>query len=435
MQLYTPGLTHLFWRQVASLPEGLHNREPNQAPAVATTHLFATFVDRPVGTILEVFMNGAKVADVKVVDLTGFVYASLFVPHSHGQDSVVIEVRETGGLLVESSVFATSDIDFTFEVKSDFEAPNEVDAEQLSQDVSIAGVEQVMLADKFGAFTGLTRRNDQTIEQYRAQTACLWRAFQFASMEEGLVESLRCVLGDIIITLEPTRLVVGNRVFVHPQYEPASGDEYTAGGGWYPSLRRSLDDLPNHYASADTPHYYVADAPVDFYTTGYPSGGLLSILLTGGTDNTPGVQWDATHVQPFAVRTEQAIGNEIFALIQEADAMRLVSSEQMLRRTGTTEDYVANTNVASTITVSAATTPSTFLPVEGVDFTVDPLLGKITWLGTLQQPVDGTIYTLGYSFRLDDAIRIVVRQVKPVQRSVVVLFQNQTSSLPRAIEV
>ena len=433
MQLYTPGLTHLFWRQVASLPEGLHNRESNQAPAVATTHLFATFVDRPIGTILEIFMNGAKVADVKVVDLTGFVYASLFVPHSHGQDSIAIEVRETGGLLVESSVFATSDIDFTFEVKSDFEAPNEVDAEQLSQDVSIAGVEQAMLGDKFGAFTGLTRRNDQTIEQYRAQTACLWRAFQFASMEEGLVESLRCVLGDVLITLEPTRQVVGNRVFVHPQYEPASGDEYTAGGGWSPALRRSLDDLPNHYASADTPHYYVPDIPVDFYSA-YPSGGGLAILLAGGTDNTPD-GWIAAHAQTFTIRSEQAIGNEVFALVQESDAIRLVSSEQVLRRTGTTEDYVANTNIASIITISAATTPSTLLPVESVDFTVDPFTGKITWLGTLQQPVDGTIYTLGYAFRLDDAIRIVVRQVKPVQRSVVILFQNQTSSLPKAIEI
>jgi hypothetical protein len=336
---------------------------------------------------------------------------------------------------VEQSVFATSNLDFTFELRADFGSEVEVDALQVGQNISITGVEQPLLTNRFGVFTGLERRNEQTIEQYRAQTACLWRSFQFASMESGLIDSLRCLLGDVVIVLEATRDVVGNLIFTHPQYEPASGDVFAPGGGWPPVLRRSLDDPSTNYDEEDTPHYYVAGIPVDFYTTAYPSGGALSVLLTGGVDNTPD-GWNATHVQPMAIRTLQAIGNEIFVKIQEADAFSAITGEQVHRRTGLVTDFLANENIATTVVVTAATTPSSpLLPVQGVDFTVDVLTGEITWLGTLNEPLPGTIYTVDYSYRLDEAIRIVIRQIKPVQRSVVVLFENQTSTLPKAIEV
>jgi hypothetical protein len=429
-----PGTTHLFWRQIDVLPDGIHNHEPNQSTAVPVVQRFVSFVDRQIGTPLNLTLNGVKVADLVVVDETGFVYADVVFPHSHGQDTIALEIQETNGVLVEQSVFATSNLDFTFEIRSDFGGEVEVDALQVGQNISITGVEQSALTNKFGIYTGLERRNEQTIEQYRAQTACLWRSFQHASMEKGLVDSLRCLLGDVAIELELTRDVVGNLIFTHPQYEPASGDVFAAGGGWYPDLRRSLDDPSTNYDEVDTPHYYVADIPTDFYTTAYPSGGPLSILLTGGADNTPD-GWDATHVQSMAIRTLQAIGNEVFVNIQEPDAIRMIVSEQVFRRTGSTTDFLGNEDVASSVTVVAATTPSTFLPVQGADFTVDVLTGEVTWLATAQQPVDGTIYTVNYSYRLDEAIKVIVRQVKPAQRSIVILFKNQTSTLPKAIEV
>jgi hypothetical protein len=330
-------------------------------------------------------------------------------------------------------VFATSNLDFTFEIRSDFGGQVEVDALQVGQNVSIVGVEQALLRDKFGVFTGLERRNDQTIEEYRGQTACLWQSFQHASMESGLVDSLRCLLGDVAIVLDFTRDNVGNRIFVHPQYEPDSGDVFTPGGTWPSGLRRTPDDLPNQYVSADTPHYYVANVPTDFYTTVYPSGGPLSILLTGGPDNTPD-GFTADHVQQLTIRTLQAIGNEVFVQIEEADAIRMIVGEQVFRRVGTTQDALGSGDVAGAVIVTDATTPSTLMPVDGVDFTVDVESGVITWLGTAQQPTDGTVYRVNYPFRLDDSIVVIVKQIKPVQRSVVILFVNQTSTLPKALE-
>jgi hypothetical protein len=56
----------------------------------------------------------------------------------------------------------------------------------------------------------------------------------------------------------------------------------------------------------------------------------------------------------------------------------------------------------------------------------------VTWIGFT--PTDGATYQATYQFRLDDEISVIVKQVKPMQRSVVILFSSQASTLPRAIK-
>jgi hypothetical protein len=68
---------------------------------------------------------------------------------------------------------------------------------------------------------------------------------------------------------------------------------------------------------------------------------------------------------------------------------------------------------------------------QGTDFTVQALAGTVTWINP---PTDGATYQPTYQFRLDDEIRVVIQQIKPVQRSIVVLFSSQNSTLPKAIK-
>jgi hypothetical protein len=386
-------------------------------------------------------MNGAFQGSVKVIDETGAVYAWILVPHSHGQSTIEFELRETGTTIVAAAEsFATSNIAFVFEVQSAISNQIIVDSEQLSDNVSIVGVEDDLLEDKYGVFTGLGRRNDQSFDQYRAQTACLWSAFSHAGTEKGMIDSLQCLLGDVTLTVTESRDVIGNRVFLIPQYGDDDPDPYNP-----------ADPINLVRTDGDNPHYYIADIPSDFRTSYPATEDPLSIILLGVVaarpeiDNNPEV-WDnvsADKIRSFTIRTPQAIGNEVFISVDEADAMVLITEELVSRRTGVLVDPMANTFIATTVTVTEATINSVLevlpinLPVEGVDFTVDVLKGEITWNGAwpaFKTPDDGTIYKITYSFRLDDAIRTIVRQMKPVQRSVIIEFTNQTSSLPPVIE-
>ena len=86
-----------------------------------------------------------------------------------------------------------------YEVQAKFLHEVFEDTTQLAENITIQGVEDGLLENRYGVFTGLAIRPEQTITQYRDQTACLWKSYQFASMEKGLIDSLKCILGDIAI--------------------------------------------------------------------------------------------------------------------------------------------------------------------------------------------------------------------------------------------
>jgi len=175
----------------------------------------------------------------------------------------------------------------------------------------------------------------------------------------------------------------------------------------------------------------------DFRESYPPGGAPIDQILTPGVDNNP-EGWNNTSeqkIESFTIRTTEAIGNEVLVTINEDDATVSVQ-EEIIRRSGTI-DQLSNKNIASVTVITDADTPSGSLPTEGTEFTVDVLTGLITW--TLSPPdnvpIEGTKYTVEYLFRLDDAITTVVKQIKPAQRSVVIIFSNVTSLLPKAIEI
>jgi hypothetical protein len=417
MQIYTAGTNPLFWKQIGQLPEGLQNREYNQAPSLPIPVLLVDFLDYPVGTVLDMYVGGVKQGQVKVMDATGFVYGEVNLPNTHNQDAIDLQLR-IGALIVSSATFSTSNIDMTFDVAARLSHQVWEDSEQLKNDATILGVESSLLEGKFGVFTGLQRRTDQTLDEYRLQTACLWKAFQYAGTVKALVDSLKCLLGDVAIMLDYTRDDIGNRVFDNPQYGPnnngALGDPYLP----FATMKRT---------DIDNPHYYVADVPVAFRDyTEYPTGqSPIEVLTAGGTDITPDGWTTPDHFLSMTIRTIQAIGNEVFALIDEADAVVAVT-DNLVRRDGTAIDNLGNQNVAGPVTIAGYT--------EGPDYTVNALTGEITWITPM---LAGTAYDASYSFRLDNAISIVVKQIKPAQRSVVILFTPRLpgSILPKAIEL
>jgi hypothetical protein len=420
MQVYLSGITPTFWKEIGELPEGLYNKENNQTTAVRVQQLLVAFVNKPVGTVLDLYVGGVLQCQAQVVNDVGLIYAKIFLPYTRAEATIDIQFKQNG-IVVEAGSFATSNIAFAFEVQAAAFQQLIADAEQLADDNSITGIEQGLLEGKYGAMTGLTRRNEQTPDQYRAQTACLWKAFVFAGMEKGLVDSLKCLLGGIDITLETTRSIVGNRIFVKPQFDDANHDPYFG----VPIVLSRYD--------TDTPHYYMADIPADFRTS-YPVGGTpIEVIDPDGLGANP--DFDATNVKSFTLRGTQAIGNEIFVKLDETDALVSIVGESKSRRPGVTTDFLGNINIASTVTVTSVVPATPFLPVQGVDFTVDILTGEITWLGTGNQPIDGATYLVDYLYRLDEPMKVIIRQIKPVQRSVVVLFENQVSSLPKAFEV
>lgn len=437
MQLYLSGITPLFWKQIESQPTGLYNLNNFQASSAPIDQNFVTFIDKPIGTRVGIYMNGALQSKAIVVDASGFIYAKFPLPYTENQDSIDIEIREeTSGLVIQAENFATSHIAFMFEIQADLFNQRLAEVTKLEQNVSIAGVDTSLLEKKFGVFTGLTQRSEQTSAEYRTQTACLWRSYLFASMEEGIIESLKCLLGaSISITLSPTKEEILNRIFDLPQFGDLNDDVF--------------DGITLDRKDIDIPHFYMAEIDEGFrteYTTGntppHNEGTPLNTILNPDTDQLvidTGETWDATIAQPIGIKTIQAHGNEVIVEIgsTEADAGAVVTGELVQKRS-IGDDQLANINILPTIIVSGAVDGSGNLlspqPLEATDFTVTRETGTIVW-GVGQIPTDGTTYTVGYTYRLDESIRIIIQKIKPAHRSIVVIFQNVTSGLPPAIEV
>ena len=454
MQIYLSGTTPIFWKQVESLPIGVYNKENDQTSSALIPQTLVAFVNKPTGTILSVLINGSKVGEAKVVDSTGFAYAKLVLPYTKGQDSIDIQLRDTAGTIIASEAFSTSNIDFIFEIQSSsykgidgFTHGTEQtfeDAQQISEDNSIQGVDSAILENKFGVFTGLRRRGDQTVNTYRTQTACLWKAYQFAGTQKGLSDAIACVLGiaasstDIVVT--PTKSVRANLIFDAPQFDFT--DHFTP----------TSPPLP--LVDPDHPHYYVAIKSADFrlaYTTLDPAP---IDIIDPSVD--PSDQFSTDNVRSFTIHTAQAIGNENLVELVPTTAIGLpediaaidIIGESILCRTSNTDtqpfrnanpDKLANEFIASQVKITEAVIGGTTvislasLPAQTTDFTVDILAGEITWLGTAKQPDRNTLYKADYSFRLDKALQTVIKKVKPAARKVVVVFSNVTSGLPQSV--
>jgi len=432
MQFYLPGVTPTFWREVESLPTGVYKKEYDQTPSTPVNQLFVSFLNRPVGTIVGIFINDSLVATSQVIDDSGMIYARISLPHTYGQDDIEVYVKDMFmGVVVERSSFSTSNIDLMFEVQAKMFDQQWADSQQIEEDVTIEGVEGSLLESKFGVFTGLSRRNDQTELQYRNQTSCLWKAFRYSSMEKGLVDSLRCLLGqNISVVVSKSKDAYANEVFDVQQF---IGDSVGNEGYFPPSVnlvRASwknppVNDIP------DKPHFYIHDRPDDFYLPPTPAGNRGIDIILNGNDVYPvrrSEPWDTDIARSFTINSNQAIGNEVIVDINELDAMVSVIDEGMHRQDSLI-DQMVDRNVAS-ISITSATTGSGLLPVEDVDFVLNRLEGIITWLYpyglTTQTPETNTTYTVSYSFRLDDAIRTVVKQIKPAQKSVVIKFNVNT---------
>jgi hypothetical protein len=290
----------------------------------------------------------------------------------------------------------------------------------------------------------LTVRTDQNTDEFRTQTANIWKAFYYAAMEKGLLDAISAIVGSVVsLTIIHAKDIVGNRIFDVPQFRFESGgspcDPWDAGATL---VRSGYDERGN----AEKPHWYIAEIDADFrtsYTTGntppHNLGDPLTTILNQGSDNNPET-WDATIAQSFTIKTTQGHGNEIFIEIgsTEIDAATQVNEEYVLKRSaGAGADQLANTYILPTVeilgcTISGDSQPPA-LPVETTDFTVDRLSGQITWSGPLI-PDDNTTYRTKYKFRLDESLRTVIQQVKPAHRSIVVVFQGVTSGLPLTLE-
>lgn len=444
MQIYLPGINPLFWKTISALPDSVYNKTNNQASSALIEQLFVTFVNRPVGSIINIVVTskqtGTFLIQAKVVDEKGLVYIRIALPYTKNEDDIEISViDDLTKLTLERGFLSTSHIAFLYEIQAKVLHGVLENTTQLSENITIQGVEDGLLENRFGKFTGLGIRAEQTITQYRDQTACLWKAYQFSSMEKGLVDSLKCVLGDIAIVVQRTRDTARAAIFDRAQFidtddvfgTPVPDDYVDTNFGNAVSLIR--DDL-------DDPHFYIADIEDGFLV----SADALDTVINPGVDNTPGNVWDNTVAERFVILTEQAISNELLITLgnTELDAASQITNEAVLRRPddvilGPIDDQLANKNILPFVTITQATiggnpSPAT-LPAEITDFTVNRLTGKITWIGLTPDP--GTLYTVDYHYRLDEALSIVVKKVKPAHRSVVLIFANSISGLPKAIEV
>ncbi len=446
MQFYLPGINPLFWKQITALPDSVYNKENTQTSSAQIEQLLVTFVDKLIGTIVNVVISskqtGTFAVQAKVVNEAGLVYIRVALPYTQNQDDIDISIiDDITKLTLERSTFSSSPIYFMYEEQAKFLHEIFEDTTQLAQNITIQGVEDGLLESRYGTFTGLAIRPEQTITQYRDQTACLWKSYQFASMEKGLVDSLKCVLGDIVIDVVRTRDTARATIFDRAQFidtddvfgTPVPDDYVSSVTPWPTSIVLVRDDL-------DDPHFYIADID-DGYLV---SADALDTVINPGADNTPGSVWDNTVAERFVLLTEQAISNELLVTLgnSELDAASQITNEVVLRRPddavlGPIDDQLANKNILPFVTITQATiggdpNPTT-LPTENTDFTVDRLTGKITWISLIPDP--GTLYTVDYHYRLDEVLSIVVKKVKPAHRSVVLIFANSTSGLPKAIEV
>jgi hypothetical protein len=473
MQLYLAGTNPLYWQQISELPEGIYNRGNNQTSSATIDQLFTAFVDLPLGTLLDIYMsvdggNLRKMATAAIIDNTGFLYARFPIPFSRSLDTIEFTIKENGpnfspkDKTVASEGFSSGHIAYMFEVQAKAAYQALIDATQLEQNLTILGVEDQLLGSKFGTFTGLSRRADQPVKQYRLQTACLWNAFQFSGTEKGVADAIGCVIGDFDgtlsqISITPSRAVRLNQVFDFPQFGPT---------GIIPGF--FTDGATGTRWDGDLPHFYIPDigpSGRDFYVdanTDDPDIPTLAVLGPFPGEQTED-KWDVDTVRVFTIPSTNALGNESIVEISstialgmpEEAAVATVTAEDVLRRNppvttpptlvwGTDNpDFLANGYVASTVNVTSCIidglqkTDEVDLPKEDTDFTVTHLDGKIVWgdPATGKVPDTGTVYTTNYKFRLDRQLKIVLSKIKPAHRSIVILFSRVVSGLPRAVEI
>ena len=443
MQFYLSGVTPLFWKQVASQPKGIYNLGTQQTTSAAIKQLFVAFVSRPVGTLVDIYMsinngNFNLVSQAKIIDNSGFLYSRFDIPYTRNLDGIEIMIREnaTNAVLANES-FSSSHIDFMFEIQAAAFSQTQDAIQQLEQDNSIDGVDDGLLYGKFGVYTGLNRRTNQSSDEYRDQTACLWKAFQHAGTEKGVGDAIACVVGaSAVQSITPTYLSISNRIFVEPQIGPTANN---------PAFYTD-QVVPVPMLDVDHPHSYIAQISAGFHTNGYDAHttiiNALSPLPIGSA-----TAFNEANVQVFAVNTPEAIANEVVVEVSTGGffvgegTLSIVVGENVTRLPGTYNDELANGFVATTIVITSyyltATGPlitaTGSMPVEGIDFSADHLAGTITWSPTGINPAAGTIYTANYSYRLDEAISIVIKKVKPAHKKVVVAFSDVTFNLPNAV--
>jgi len=397
----------------------IYNHENNQTSYLPIKQLFVGFVSRPVGTRVNIFVNGTKVEEAIVLDALGTIYAKFPINiYTRNQDAIEIRVVDNSdGFTLLTEVFATSHIATMFEIQSDFMNRFMEDNKQIEENVSIEKVDDKILESKFGLFTKLAIRPDQTIQQYRAQTSCLWKSFQFASFEKSLIDSIRCLIGsNALVSIIRTRDNIRDRIFDNPQF----GDS------------NIFDGITLARTNNDVPEFYIADIPASFRTE-YDLGQSPEDVL-GPYSESSGDDYDIDTVKQLTLRTTHAIGNEIVVKINELDASILIDQELVSRQPNTLIDSLGNINVLPLVTVTKATiqgvetVSASSLPIEDVDFSVDRISGRLTWFNpagpSFKTPDDKTSYTITYRFRLDEPLRVVIQQIKPAYRSVVLKFAD-----------
>ena len=457
MQFYLSGVNPLFWKQVEVQPRGIYNLTTQQTTSAAIDQLFVAFVQRPVGTLVDIYVaidggNFNPVGQAKIVDNSGFIYSRFSLPYTNNLDNIEVMIRENGtNAVLANEGFSSSHIDFMYEVQGAAFLDAYTRIQQFEEDGSIVGVDETLLHGKYGVFTGLTRRTNQSANEYRAQTACLWRAFQYAGTEKGLNDAIECIVGstDSRIDITPTRETIGNEIFVQPQIGPTgplSTDPsfYTDQSVPVPLIALDHADVPP--TATIHPHYYAPGVTGEFNVdTSVPSNRLsiLAPLPTGSA-----TAFNADNVSVFALHSPEAIANEVVVEVQAVTGLdtfiqggqSAVTGEGVIRLVGVDNDQLANGLVTTTVRVTSYyTSPTGSIivtppPVEGTDFVVDHLTGTITWATTGIRPVDNRMYTVDYSYRLDDAISIVVKQVKPAHKKVLIGFGVSTFNLPPTVE-
>ena len=448
MQLYLPGINPIYWKGISALPDSVYNKENNQTSSALTEQLLVAFIDAPAGTLVNIVVSspqsGTFQISAKVVDDIGLVYTRIEFPYTNSQDDIEITIFDAAtNIALEKSTFATSHMGFMYEIQSQILHQTLETIQQLSENITIEGVEDGLLEFRYGKFTGLDIRPEQTINEYRAQTSCLWKAYQYASMEKGLVDAIGCVLGAVTIVIRRTRDDPRATIFDQAQFmdqfdvfgAPVPDDYVPSVTPWPVAVVLVRDDL-------DDPHYYAAAIEDGYLLSTNPQDEVIN----SGADNTPGAVWDETVAQSFVILTEEAISNEIQVIIgsSEEDASSSIPQETVLRCpddvvSGPLPDQLNNINVLPFVIVTQATiggnpTPPA-MPVENVDFTVDRFTGRITWTNPALTPDASTQYLVTYKYRLDEPLKIVIKKVKPAYRSVILTFSNVLSGLPLAIEV
>jgi hypothetical protein len=453
MQLLLKGVNPLFWNQVSELSDGVYNKENNQASSATINQLLVAFVDLTMGTILDIWMSvdggtPVKVTSAKILDTVGTLYAKFPIPYSKNMNNIEIQIAKQAGTfnsnnVVSAEIFATSHIAYLFEIQSQTMGQILDGEQQLEQDITIEGVDEALLEEKFGQLTGLNRRTDQTSNQYRAQTACLWKAFQYSSMEKGIRDAISCLIGRVVgVTVTPTKSVIPNLIFDAAQFD----NRYPSAS--FPNF--IVDQTPPLTRNdVDSPHFYIPEigSEPDFHVDGDSLATLDTLAPVEGT------YWDESNVQVLTVHTTEAVGSEVIAEmtsstsigLSEEAALANVLNESILRKGGTgssNPDLLFNGYIASMVKVNSVIigglekTLLTDLPQDGVDFIVDRKMGQIIWDPfSIKIPDTNTVYGVTYDFRLDESLRIVINKIKPVQKKVVIVFSNMISDLPRALVI